>query len=81
DNAHLDEMKQKLDSNNIEAIKQEQKTLSEKIDETTNETNQKIQSNKEKINSITIDDTGWQNITFTGSGLFPHTDPPQYRLT
>lgn len=81
DNAHLDEMKQKLDSINIEEIKQEQKTLSEKIDETTNETNKKIQSNTDKINEINITDTGWQNINITGSGLTPHTDPPQYRIT
>lgn len=72
---------QKIDSINIDELKQEQKTLSEKIDETTNETNKKIQSNTEKINGITIEDTGWQNITITGSGLIPHTDPPQYRIT
>lgn len=72
---------QKIDSINIDELKQEQKTLSEKIDETTNETNEKIQSNTEKINGITIDDTGWKNITITGSGLVPHTDPPQYRIT
>lgn len=81
DNAHLEEMKKKLDSINIEEIKQEQETLSKKIDETIKETNQKIQSNTEKINGITIDDTGWKNITITGSGLVPHTDPPQYRIT
>ena len=74
-------MKKKLDSINIEEIKQEQETLSKKIDETIKETNQKIQSNTEKINGITIDDTGWKNITITGSGLVPHTDPPQYRIT
>ena len=72
---------QKIDSINIDELKQEQKTLSEKIDETTNETNEKIQLNTEKINGITIDDTGWKNITITGSGLVPHTDPPQYRIT
>lgn len=93
DNANLDEMKQKLDSINIEEInqkldsinidelKQEQETLSKKIDETTNETNQKIQSNTDKINEINITDTGWKNIDITGSGLVPHTDPPQYRIT
>ena len=78
---NLDEMKQKLDSINIDELKQEQKTLNEKIDEKIKETNQKIQSNTEKINGITIDDTGWKNITITGSGLVPHTDPPQYRIT
>lgn len=62
-------------------IKQEQETLSKKIDETTKETNKKIQSNTDKINEINITDTGWQNITITGSGLVPHTDPPQYRIT
>ncbi len=62
-------------------MKQEQKTLSKKIDETTNETNKKIQSNTDKINEITITDTGWKNIDITGSGLVPHTDPPQYRIT
>lgn len=72
---------QKIDSINIDELKQEQQTLSKKIDETTNETNKKIQSNTEKINGITIDDTGWKNITITGSGLIPHTDPPQYRIT
>lgn len=72
---------QKIDSINIDELKQEQKTLSEKIDETTNETNKKIQSNTDKINEINITDTGWQNITITGSGLIPHTDPPQYRIT
>lgn len=81
DNAHLDEMKQKLDSLNIDELKQEQQTLSEKIDETTNETNKKIQSNTDKINEINITDTGWQNIDITGEGLTPHTDPPQYRIT
>ena len=78
---NLEEMKQKLDSINIDELKQEQKTLNEKIDEKIKETNQKIQSNTEKINGITIDDTGWKNITITGSGLVPHTDPPQYRIT
>lgn len=72
---------QKIDSINIDELKQEQKTLSEKIDETTNETNEKIQSNTDKINEINITDTGWQNINITGSGLKPHTDPPQYRIT
>lgn len=72
---------QKIDSINIDELKQEQKTLSEKIDETTNETNKKIQSNTDKINEINITDTGWQNIDITGSGLTPHTDPPQYRIT
>lgn len=72
---------QKIDSINIDELKQEQKTLSEKIDETTNETNKKIQSNTDKINEINITDTGWKNITITGSGLIPHTDPPQYRIT
>lgn len=81
DNAHLEEMKKKLDSINIEEIKQEQETLSKKIDETIKETNQKIQSNTEKINEINITDTGWQNIDITGSGLTPHTDQPQYRIT
>lgn len=81
DNIHLDELKQKIDSINIEDIKKEQETLSKKIDETTNETNKKIQSNMDKINEINITDTGWQNITITGSGLIPHTDPPQYRIT
>lgn len=81
EHAHLDEMKQKLDSINIDELKQEQQTLSKKIDETTNETNQKIQSNTDKINAITIEDTGWQNIEITGSGLVAHTDPPQYRIT
>ena len=81
DNAHLEEIKQKLDSINIEEIKQEQETLSKKIDETTKETNQKIKSNTDKINEINITDTGWQNINITGSGLVPHTDPPQYRIT
>lgn len=81
DNAHLEEIKQKLDSINIEEIKQEQETLSKKIDETTNETNKKIQTNTDKINEISITDTGWKNITITGSGLVPHTDPPQYRIT
>lgn len=78
---NIEEMKQKLDSINIDELKQEQKTLNEKIDEKIKETNQKIQSNTEKINGITIDDTGWKNITITGSGLVPHTDPPQYRIT
>lgn len=81
DNAHLEEIKQKIDSINIEDIKKEQETLSKKIDETTKETNKKIQSNTDKINEINITDTGWQNITITGSGLIPHTDPPQYRIT
>lgn len=81
DNAHLEEMKKKLDSINIEEIKQEQETLSKKIDETTKETNQKIQSNTDKINEINITDTGWKNINITGSGLVPHTDPPQYRIS
>lgn len=72
---------QKLDSINIDELKQEQKTLNEKIDEKIEETNKKIQSNTEKINGITIEDTGWQNIKITGSGLIPHTDPPQYRIT
>lgn len=72
---------QKLDSINIDELKQEQKTLSEKIDETKNETNEKIQSNTDKINEINITDTGWQNIDITGSGLTPHTDQPQYRIT
>ena len=72
---------QKIDSINIDELKQEQKTLSEKIDETTNETNKKIQSNTNKINEINITDTGWKNINITGSGLTPHTDPPQYRIT
>ena len=81
DNAHLDEMKQKLDSLNIDELKQEQQKLSEKIDETTNETNKKIQSNTNKINEINITDTGWKNIDITGEGLTPHTDPPQYRIT
>lgn len=72
---------QKIDSINIDELKQEQKTLSEKIDETTNETNEKIQSNTNKINEINITDTGWKNINITGSGLTPHTDPPQYRIT
>lgn len=81
DNAHLDEMKQKLDSINIDELKQEQQTLSKKIDEKTNETNQKIQSNTDKINEITITDTGWKNIDITGSGLVAHTDAPQYRIT
>lgn len=72
---------QKIDSINIEDLKQEQKTLSEKINETTNETNKKIQSNTDKINEITITDTGWKNINITGSGLVPHTDPPQYRIS
>lgn len=78
---NLEEMKQKIDSINIDELKQEQKTLNEKIDEKIEETNKKIQSNTEKINGITIDDTGWKNITITGSGLIPHTDPPQYRIT
>lgn len=78
---NLEEMKQKLDSINIDELKQEQKTLSEKIEETTNETNQKIQSNTDKINEMNITDTGWQNINITGSGLTAHTDPPQYRIT
>lgn len=81
DNAHLDEMKQKLDSINIDVLKQEQETLSKKIDETTNETNKKIQSNTDKINEMNITDTGWQNIDITGSGLVAHTDLPQYRIT
>ena len=81
DNAHLEEMKKKLDSINIEEIKQEQETLSKKIDETTKETNKKIQSNTDKINEINITDTGWKNINITGSGLVPHTDPPQYRIS
>lgn len=72
---------QKIDSINIDELKQEQKTLSEKINETTNETNEKIQSNTNKINEINITDTGWKNINITGSGLIPHTDPPQYRIT
>ena len=74
-------MKKKLDSINIEEIKQEQETLSKKIDETTKETNKKIQSNTDKINEINITDTGWKNINITGSGLVPHTDPPQYRIS
>lgn len=81
DSINIDELKQKIDSINIEDIKQEQETLSKKIDETTKETNKKIQSNTDKINEINITDTGWQNITITGSGLVPHTDPPQYRIT
>lgn len=81
DNVNLDEIEKKLDSINIEEIKQEQKTLSEKIDETTNETNEKIQSNTDKINEMNITDTGWENINITGSGLTAHTDPPQYRIT
>lgn len=80
DNAHLDEMKQKLDSINIDELKQEQQTLSKKIDETTNETNQKIKSNTDKINEMNITDTGWKNITITDNSLTPHTDPPQYRI-
>lgn len=81
DSINIDELKQKIDSINIEDIKKEQETLSKKIDETTKETNKKIQSNTDKINEINITDTGWQNITITGSGLIPHTDPPQYRIT
>lgn len=81
DSINIDELKQKIDSINIEDIKKEQETLSKKIDETTKETNKKIQSNTDKINEINITDTGWQNITITGSGLVPHTDPPQYRIT
>lgn len=81
DNVNLDEIEQKLDSINIEEIKQEQETLSKKIDETTNETNEKIQSNTDKINEMNITDTGWKNIDITGEGLTPHTDPPQYRIT
>ena len=80
DNVNLDEIEQKLDSINIEEIKQEQETLSKKIDETTNETNEKIQSNTDKINEMNITDTGWKNIDITGEGLTPHTDPPQYRI-
>ena len=68
---NLEEMKQKIDSINIDELKQEQKMLNEKIDEKIEETN----------HGITIEDTGWQNITITGSGLIPHTDPPQYRIT
>lgn len=81
DSINIDELKQKIDSINIEDIKKEQETLSKKIDETTKETNKKIQSNTDKINEINITDTGWKNITITGSGLVPHTDPPQYRIT
>lgn len=81
DSINIDELKQKIDSINIEDIKKEQETLSKKIDETTKETNKKIQSNTDKINEINITDTGWQNINITGSGLVPHTDPPQYRIT
>lgn len=96
DSINIDELKQKIDSINIEDIKKEQETLSKKIDETTKETkneinkkidkttketNQKIQSNTDKINDLNITDTGWQNINITGSGLKPHTDPPQYRIT
>lgn len=77
---NLDEMKQKLDSINIDELKQEQQTLKEKIDETTNETNKKIQSNTDKINEMSITDTGWQNLTITDSTLTAHTDPPQYRI-
>lgn len=81
DSINIDELKQKIDSINIEDLKKEQKTLSEKIDETTNETNEKIKSNTDKINEMNITDTGWENINITGSGLTAHTDPPQYRIT
>ena len=72
---------QKIDSINIDELKQEQKTLSEKIDETTNETNEKIQSNTDKINEINITDTGWKNLDIVSKNLVAHTDAPQYRIT
>lgn len=88
DAINIDELKQKIDAINIDELKQQQKTLNEKIDETTKATNKKIDDNTSKIkdnttkiNNIKITDTGWKNITITGSGLIPHTDPPQYRIT
>ncbi|MDU7578656.1 MAG: hypothetical protein E7K43_20925, partial [Bacillus subtilis] len=82
---------QKIDSINIDELKQEQKTLSEKIDETTNETNEKIdktiketnekiQSNTDKINAIHIEDTGWQEIPLN-DGYTLNAETPQYRIT
>lgn len=82
---------QKIDSINIDDLKQEQKTLSEKIDEKTNETNEKInktiketnekiQSNTDKINAIHITDTGWQEIQLN-EGFTLNAETPQYRIT
>lgn len=82
---------QKINSINIDDLKQEQKTLSEKIDEKTNETNEKIdktiketnekiQSNTDKINAIHIEDTGWQEIPLN-DGYTLNAETPQYRIT
>lgn len=76
----VDEVTKKIDDINIEEIKEEQKTLSEKIDETTQETNEKIKSNTDKINAINITDTGWQDIPLN-DGYTLNAETPQYRIT